>query len=95
MEAQKTPNSQSNLEKEKRSWGNQAGAWDMMTQMMPSSDGNWTHEACAQQITGDVHLIFSLELDMDVNDMDMQGELDHLEGDESTESKSQQAEPNE
>ena len=38
METQKTPNSQSNLEKEKWSWGNQAAAFQTILQSYSNQD---------------------------------------------------------
>ena len=68
------------------------------TQRVLNSDGNWTHEACAQTDKGkcasDLQPIV-MKLDVDANDTDEGGELDHLEGEDGLESKRQQSEPNE
>ena len=68
------------------------------TQRVLNSDGNWTHEACAQtdkgKCTSDLQPVV-MKLEVDANDTDEGGELDHLEGEDGLESTSQQSEPNE
>lgn len=70
---------------------------DDSTQRVLNSDGNRRHEACAQTDEGKCVSDLQpavMKLDMDANDMDKGGEVDHLEGEGGPERKSQQPEPN-